>query len=92
MKGALKFYIIFLIWAVQVNSDTFEVLTVPYEQLFPKGSQASGGGGTRHQYNLPNFNQYYPKYPHQRPTYTSNTDWVCRNPSTGDMVIYIHLI
>ncbi|XP_043472925.1 uncharacterized protein LOC122505397 isoform X2 [Leptopilina heterotoma] len=87
MRGVMKSFIIFLVWAVEVNSDTFEVLTVPYEQLFPKGPPQGSATRHRQQHNMPNFNQYYPKYPHQQRPYTSNTDWVCRNPSTGDMLI-----
>lgn len=89
--------ILILIWGLEVNADTFEVLTIPYDKIFPERYGQNGQHGYHgqygHNYQRPGYQQpqrpgYQPNYPNYQQTGAgvSAGDWVCRNPSTGDMV------
>ena len=88
-------------WASEINADTFEIYTIPYEKIFPERYGQNGQN-----YQKPGFQQSQrpgyqqpqrPMYPqNERPVYQNNypnyqqlgvNDWVCRNPSTGNMVL-----
>ena len=124
MKEILVPCIFLLIWGLEINADTFEILTIPYDKIFPERYGQNGHNYQRpgYQQQRPGYQQQRPGYQQQRPGYqqtqspnyqtqrpayqqpnypnyqqpsatVSTNDWVCRNPSTGDMVtnyLYIY--